>query len=646
MSGRLAASCVLLALAACSGVVDLPAAVVVVELSPSDTWSIDGLRWEPTEAVVRAERLDAARVALRVPESALGRPLRLRHDAACPSEVVPDRSGAAVTLSPLLDPGPPRPQLGYDTPFRVELGVGCDEARTGEIAWRQTEGAPVRDLAPADSGLAITGRTAPPPQGPRPWGLLPVSPATRGAAVLEATLSRPGRADLVVRVSIAAAARQGGIPSVEIGHRLLLSGQGWELRQRPPQGASRLEPAGALTALVPDHPGQYRLADGAGRELLLRAGRHDETPLDCGRPECHPVETRRAASSPMTTVLSRGVEGALGASHSLRCAARCHAPGEPGLDDGGFFHVAEEHGVPIGDRVVGGWAALPRGVRRVGGVGCTACHGPGAIPEPSARWAILRADVCAVCHDAPPRYPAVAEWRASAMARSDADAARRAEGCADCHTTAGFLARTGARPAREHGRVPDEVGGIGISCAACHAAHAGRVGPAQLRLLAPPASLGDAATDLADGPSSVCLSCHAPLDAAPAATAAALLLAVGPEGAVADAPTPHAEVRDGCVGCHMPDEGGHEFGVDHAACAECHAGQAPPPDATIRERALARWRELGGDPAAPPHASLSAEDDTEAGRARHAVRMVLEDPAAAVHNAAFARALLESAGAD
>ena len=34
---------------------------------------------------------------------------------------------------------------------------------------------------------------------------------------------------------------------------------------------------------------------------------------------------------------------------------------------------------------------------------------PGALPE--ARWSILRADVCAYCHDAPPRYGHVEGWR-------------------------------------------------------------------------------------------------------------------------------------------------------------------------------------------------------------------------------------------
>ena len=40
---------------------------------------------------------------------------------------------------------------------------------------------------------------------------------------------------------------------------------------------------------------------------------------------------------------------------------------------------------------LGSWDDLPRSLRRAGGVGCLSCHGPGAIPEESSRWAILRA---------------------------------------------------------------------------------------------------------------------------------------------------------------------------------------------------------------------------------------------------------------
>jgi hypothetical protein len=38
------------------------------------------------------------------------------------------------------------------------------------------------------------------------------------------------------------------------------------------------------------------------------------------------------------------------------------------------------------------FADMPRELRRTSGVGCIACHGPAAIPEPAARYLVLRAE--------------------------------------------------------------------------------------------------------------------------------------------------------------------------------------------------------------------------------------------------------------
>jgi hypothetical protein len=138
----------------------------------------------------------------------------------------------------------------------------------------------------------------------------------------------------------------------------------------------------------------------------------------------------------MTTVLARALAGGLGADYVPECAIACHAVGEPGLADGGFVNVARALGYllphhPEPDP----WPGVPRALRRLAGVGCTACHGPAAIPEPESRWAILRSDVCAFCHDAPPRYRHVQAWRSSKMATpSQAALSReRSAGCDGCH---------------------------------------------------------------------------------------------------------------------------------------------------------------------------------------------------------------------
>jgi hypothetical protein len=142
------------------------------------------------------------------------------------------------------------------------------------------------------------------------------------------------------------------------------------------------------------------LKDDAGHALSVQSGRYDQMPLDCGRSDCHAAIAQSAADSPMTQALASD----LGGCHSLEkpeCATACHATGEPGTDDGGFQHVAASLGLPA---LPSEYEELPTPLRRLSGVGCMACHGAAAIPEPSARWAVLRSDVCAVCHDAAPRY--------------------------------------------------------------------------------------------------------------------------------------------------------------------------------------------------------------------------------------------------
>src|SRR5262249_4511789 len=153
-------------------------------------------------------------------------------------------------------------------------------------------------------------------------------------------------------------------------------------------------------------------------------------------------------------------------------------------------------------------------------VGCLACHGPGALPEAEARWGILRADVCATCHEAPPRYGHVTAWRSSAMSRADRDPeARTNPKCVGCHTTWGFLSQGQPRTP------PEGVGPIGIACAACHDPH-GRDGHGARGLLrdAPTSTLFASVAAPARAKSASCLACHAPRDedVLPRASAAAL----------------------------------------------------------------------------------------------------------------------------
>jgi hypothetical protein len=553
----------------------------------------------------------------------------------------------------------PRAPVGFAAPFSIAARLDCPNLRGGRIEWQQIGGRAVA-LSPQQDGFVLTARM---PQladvvpAGVPWGVVPLSPHTRGEIVLQAIWTDGDGHTLRREARVAAAHRSRGLPNTPVGVRVYLGGRGWHVTARPAGSTAALETTSGVASLLPDIAGDWRLADGGGRPLALRTGRYDATPLDCGRSGCHPAITDAVVASPMTNVLARLIDAKPPGTDYPGCALACHATGEPGAHDGGFAHVASELGA-AGD-LDRRWHELPRDLHRLGGVGCLACHGPGAIPESSARWSVLRADVCAVCHDAPPRYGHVAAWRQTAMARADQNPRARSERtCARCHTTWGFLEAV-STPERQpvDRRPPDDVGPIGISCGACHAVHDAKrpQGTAHLlRATQTPALLAGAAE-------SVCLPCHTPdaAEARPSASAAALWLGRGGADPATGAPltgaAPHAAVTGGCVGCHRggPDDlergVGHGFRVPASVCAPCHPQGSPSSD-DVRARAQQLWRALRKTASpGPAHADDGDRDGvrvdrrTPLGRATWDLLLVLEDPAAGAHNARYARALLDAA---
>lgn len=630
--------------------------------------------WQASPSIRRVDRsprdvtltLDPGSLApSSLPPSSLPPKLDIRAPGACPVEVSLEGASPGdrrrVELSPWIDVGEDRPQVGFDTAFEIEVRPGCREAVAGRITWRVVSGA-LAEMREEKNGFRLRGRTVKVTEGRRgsmPWGIVPWSPSNRGAVTLEATWKGVGPTT-VRTVHLAAVARASGVSSVPIGQTLLLGGSGFRVVERPPEGRAEIKNVGGIDSFTPDAGGRWILEDAARSTLALRAGRHADTPLDCGRAECHASAAEGASHTRMTAVLANGLRGALGAGYDAPCALSCHAVGEPGLRDGGFVDVMRELGASLPAPGPEAWESLPRPLRRLGGVGCTACHGPGAIPAPSMRAAILRTDVCATCHDAPPRYGHVAALSANRMARADAAPETRREAkCRACHTTAGFLDAIGVRPASMSEGEAREPHGLG--CAACHAPHAQDPLPKLVRRVAPPASLGEAANRLRLGASAVCLRCHAPLDgeASPSASAASLWLGRA-EGAEA---APHAQIQNGCLGCHAKgapevqvDRGaGHAFQVDRRACEPCH--DCPREERLgkggkrVRDRAEALFGVLKEKKiivsarSDAPHAAIEvrASPGSPEAKAAFAILTVLEDPAAAAHDAAYARRLLDDA---
>jgi len=263
---------------------------------------------------------------------------------------------------------------------------------------------------------------------------------------------------------------------------------------------------------------------------------------------------------------------------------------------------------------------------------------------------VLRTEVCAYCHDAPPRYGHVAAWQSTAMARADRDSeARSSPACARCHTTWGFIERPDREP-------PPHAAPPGITCVACHAVHPaggkdakspGRCEEALRREVPVPPLLAGAVG--AGDPSRVCVACHAPApgDAFPAASAAALVYGRGGLEPLSGAPLEGAARplgARGCLECHAHGPDGLGKGTSHGFRALRDAAGS---DAAIARRAWQLGERLGITPRSdgrPPHAAPPRLDPSaQRGRAAWNVALVLGDGASDVHNADYARALLDSA---
>lgn len=596
---------------------------------------------------------------------------RLRLPGACPLAVdvssLPGAAPAQVTLQPLFDVGPSERVVGLGQAFELRAVPACPEARAAKARLEVAGGAALELLSISPDGLTLSATTAASvPARSSVAGIIPVSASERARlrSELELRVELPDGSTLKRRLGVSAVARASGLPNVGLTHPVLLSGQDWVLDRTPARSQAKLRAVGGLMELVTDVPGRYHLTEPGGRELSILGGRYDETPLDCGRAGCHGAIAASAAASPMTQALASD----LGGCHSLddaACATACHATGEPGTDDGGFGHVARELGLPA---LPLEHEDLPRALRRLGGVGCLACHGPGAVPGVGERWALLRSDVCAVCHDAAPRYGHVRALAASRMGHADhRPETRQRPECARCHTTWGAL----GRPAPGAGQ---EVESFGLACVTCHDVHPHPGSSAQdsnadananpthaglLRYPPLPSTLVDPPPAYS-GVSRVCVGCHAPSasELQPEASAAALLAGQGGldpvSGAALSLTPPHAAAPKGCLSCH--DAGppglvlgaGHAFRAREASCGKCHKASTSR-DPAIAERAqrlLARLDTGAATDASglPPHArQRAAARSPQHARALRNVLLVLEDPAADVHHPRYANLLLDAA---
>jgi predicted CXXCH cytochrome family protein len=492
------------------------------------------------------------------------------------------------------DPGPDRRDVG----FGVTVNLA---ARTGGLPggarfrWEQVGGPDVTEsMRGADSpNLAFVTRTL------EQLGVLEdrphvvaFSPYTAGEYRFRLSVEAGGQ----VRrreVLVTSTARHGGVSGIPLGVPTWLSvpakgPYAWRVVTAPRGSRATMEPAGARAArLLPDVIGQYIVEEtGAQVQFNLYAGRWADVPKDCARTSCHPTQGTGFPRTRHATVMTRGLKGELrGRGAYRRECLRCHATGwDDTVDNGGFDDEARRVGWALPTTPNPRPKALPGPLRGLANITCLSCHGPGKLNYSSlalgrsVAWGIGQ---CAVCHDAPPEYNHVAEWRRSPMnVRVDrGPGPATTPGCAACHSAHGFISSLRGEPKAAPGVLRAEP----VTCPACHDPHQAKH-PAQLRL---------AAADL-------CGRCHradgrgglAPSPfPAPHAPQAEVLAGTGAK-ALAGAPLPtggpHARVPGGCVRCHAARQaaagplrvGGHTFRArdgdaeNLAACGgHCHPGR-------------------------------------------------------------------------
>ncbi len=221
---------------------------------------------------------------------------------------------------------------------------------------------------------------------------------------------------------------------------------------------------------------------------------------------------------------------------------------------------------------------IPAALKPLTNVQCENCHGAGwrhimSSGNTNMITISLSANNCGQCHT-----NQVAEWGQTWHARGKAGASagggsfrsgNTLNSCGQCHSTKGFLDVND--PGISYSNAVVTTRGTyneGVTCEACHDPHSMGMGTHQLRNI-PSYTLmnGYVVTNAGDG--MICVSCHHERNSATNVVSITIPTSRGAHhstqadllfgqnayefGLKMPSPSPHAQVPDTCVGCHMPD---------------------------------------------------------------------------------------------
>ncbi|HJZ87876.1 MAG TPA: hypothetical protein VKN99_22030 [Polyangia bacterium] len=452
-----------------------------------------------------------------------------------------------ASCGPRADAGRDQWQVGFD----VEVTLDGSRSRGARsFAWQQVAG-PKVVLAGADQSVAHLKT--------RPLGdVVALSeypgPVAMGQGALyrfRLTVRDGGGRQASAETTVTSASPVPGTGGVPLDTDAYMNGglagdDGFAWKLTAPEGSHAvLQGAASRTPhFRPDVRGVYTvLEEKSGYNFFLWSGRYDNVPKDCGRTDCHAREDQAWQLT----------KHAHAARHQPECV-RCHSVGfDPGAQNGGFDEACPG-GQCVGDKAV------------LGVVHCLACHGPGF--RSAANYA---EGSCAQCHDAPPKYSKVAEWRQAKMARLSVGLEPKVQavtgGCPDCHSSQGFVRWMKGKPATR-GLGPTYA--APIACPTCHDPHSAER-PHQLRVYGQVTTRSGLVLE-GVGAGALCATCHN---------------AGRPrEQAVRERRAPHApqaelvQARhepDLCVTCHVQKDhggGGHTFAAGGAQAVKAHEVRA------------------------------------------------------------------------
>jgi hypothetical protein len=377
----------------------------------------------------------------------------------------------------------------------------------------------------------------------------------------------------------------------------------WAMTSRPTGSTATLSSTTAQRVFFqPDVAGSYAIRLTIGTKdttITIKAAAYTGTnrnnvsgaPMNCA--SCHESSARpdiytRWKNSAHAKVFENRMNGIKAANWGESCF-KCHTTGynnsSLAANSGGFKQVATQVGF-----VASQWLPWRAGkydsllttdkkmLSLVAGVGCESCHGPKDPTHFSAgtQPQTMSSEVCARCHDAPPRYNQYAQWentKHSGKVASPANqrgftgtavvTAYNLNDCVRCHDGAAFVNFTQGKPFDNRAASGySRLARTPITCQTCHEPHNGglRSAPAASDTL----TNGFSYRGIDFGKGKVCVDCHKYRRYGDDQVLRNMSTTWGPHYAgVADVflgqsaarvtgnISAHKLVQNTCVGCHM-----------------------------------------------------------------------------------------------